>query len=419
MLVINTKHFLFAKGSSGNVQLRYALLRQPLLSVVNDHIVIYPTPSNLNISWNWGSLAGICLVVQIITGVLLAMHYAPHVDLAFSSVQHIMRDVPSGWLLRYIHANGASLFFIVVYLHIFKGFFYSSYARPRELLWIIGVIILLLMIATAFMGYVLPWGQMSLWGATVITSLASAIPVVGNYIVAWLWGGFSVDNATLNRFYSIHYLMPFILAGLVILHLAALHQYGSTNPIGVPAQADQIPFHPYYTSKDILGVMSLALFAAILVFFYPDILSHPDNNIPANPYSTPAHIVPEWYFLWVYAILRSIPNKFAGVAAIALVFISLFLLPFLHLAPSRSAVFRPVHEFFFWTFIADCFILTWIGQQPVQQPYIIIGQIATVWFFMYLLIITPLVGLLEHQFSLYNTNEKKSASGNAVTPALL
>nr|QYC94414.1 apocytochrome b [Oedogonium sp. BN3] len=341
---MNTKHVLLSKGAShtesGNVKLRYSLWRQPLLSVVNEHIVVYPSPSNLNISWNWGSLAGLCLVVQIITGVLLAMHYAPHVDLAFSSVQHI-------------------LYFLIEFM------------------------------------------QMSLWGATVITSLASAIPVVGNHIVAWLWGGFSVDNPTLNRFYSAHYLLPFLLAGLAILHLAALHQYGSTNPIGVPAQADQIPFHPYYTSKDAVGFIALGLFAAILVFFYPDILSHPDNNIPANPYATPAHIVPEWYFLWVYAILRSIPNKLAGVAAIGLVFISLFLLPFLHTAPSRSAAFRPIHDFFFWTFIADCFLLTWIGQEPVQQPYIFIGQLATVWFFMYLLIITPFVGLLEHQFSLY------------------
>nr|QYC94352.1 apocytochrome b [Oedogonium sp. 244] len=403
---MNTKNTIFSKGEgvsrlhtdSHRVQLRYSLWRQPLLSVVNEHIVVYPTPSNLNISWNWGSLAGICLVVQIVTGVLLAMHYAPHVDLAFSSVQHIMRDVPSGWLLRYIHANGASLFFIVVYLHIFKGFFYSSYARPREALWILGVVILLLMIMTAFIGFL----------ATVITSLASAIPVVGNHIVAWLWGGFSfsVDNPTLNRFYSAHYLLPFLLAGLIILHLAALHQYGSTNPIGVSAQADQIPFHPYYTSKDAVGIIALGFFAAVLVFFYPDILSHPDNNIPANPYSTPAHIVPEYYFLWVYAILRSIPNKLAGVAAIGLVFISLFLLPFLHMAPSRSAAFRPIHDFFFWTFIADCFLLTWIGQEPVQQPYILIGQLATVWFFMYLLIITPFVGLLEHQFSLYNKNSK-------------
>jgi quinol-cytochrome oxidoreductase complex cytochrome b subunit len=242
----------------------------------------------------------------------------------------------------------------------------------------------------------------------VITSLASAIPVVGNHIVAWLWGGFSVDNPTLNRFYSAHYLLPFLLAGLVILHLAALHQYGSTNPLGVPSQADQITFHPYYTSKDAVGVIALGIFAAILVFFYPDLLSHPDNNIPANPYATPAHIVPEWYFLWVYAILRSIPNKLAGVAAIGLVFISLFLLPFLHTSPSRSAIFRPIHELFFWTFIADCFLLTWIGQEPVEQPYILIGQLATVWFFLYLLFLTPFVGLLEHQFSLYNKHIQKS-----------
>lgn len=289
-------HLITRRLFSSNTTHRYSLLKQPLLNTANSHLIDYPTPSNLNTSWNGGSLAGMLLVAQIVTGVCLAMHYTAHVDLAFSSVQHIMRDVPSGWLLRYSHANGASLFFIVVYLHVFRGLYYSSYARPRELVWIIGVVILLLMILTAFIGYVLPWGQMSLWGATVITSLASAIPVIGNHIVTWLWGGFSVDNPTLNRFYSAHYLLPFILAGLSILHLAALHQYGSTNPIGVNAQTDLIPFYPYYVLKDLVGLFVLAIFAGILVFFYPDILGHPDNNIPANPYQTPPHIVPEYMY---------------------------------------------------------------------------------------------------------------------------
>jgi ubiquinol-cytochrome c reductase cytochrome b subunit len=376
--------------------MRYSLWRQPALNTINMHLVDYPTPSNLNVSWNFGSLAGVCLVVQILTGVFLAMHYTPHVDMAFSSVQHIMRDVPSGWLLRYIHANGASFFFIVVYLHMFRGFYYSSYSQPREAVWLLGVIILLLMIMTAFIGYVLPWGQMSLWGATVITSLASAIPIVGTHIVAWLWGGFAVDNPTLNRFYSAHYLFPFLLAGLSIFHLAALHQYGSTNPLGVNSQTDLIPFYPYYVLKDLVGIFVLAVLAAIVIFYYPDLLSHPDNNIPANPYSTPAHIVPEWYFLWVYAILRSIPNKLAGVAAIGLVFLCLLLLPFINQSPARSAKFRPIHEWLFWTFVADCCLLTWIGAQPVEVPYIIIGQLAAVWFFFYLLILTPLIGWLEH-----------------------
>lgn len=384
---------------------RYSLLKQPLLNTLNSHLIDYPTPSNLNTSWNGGSLAGILLMAQIITGVCLAMHYTAHVDLAFSSVQHIMRDVPSGWLLRYLHANGASLFFIIVYLHVFRGLYYSSYSRPRELVWMIGVVILLLMILTAFIGYVLPWGQMSLWGATVITSLASAIPVIGNHIVAWLWGGFSVDNPTLNRFYSAHYLLPFVLAGLSILHLAALHQYGSTNPIGVNAQTDLIPFYPYYVIKDVVGLFALAVFGGILVFFYPDSLSHPDNNIPANPYQTPPHIVPEWYFLWVYAILRSIPNKLAGVLAILLVFVSLFLLPFMHLAV-RSPRFRVLHEFFFWLFFADCILLTILGQCPVEEPYILVGQLAAVWFFIHLLLITPTIGWLEHTLALKNVQER-------------
>jgi ubiquinol-cytochrome c reductase cytochrome b subunit len=307
---------------------RSSLLRQPLLSVANAHLIDYPAPSNLNVSWNFGSLAGICLVVQIVTGVFLAMHYTPQVDLAFSSVAHVMRDVPGGFILRYIHANGASMFFIVVYLHIFRGFYYCSYSSPREAVWLTGLAILLLMIVTGFMGYVLPWASMSFWAATVITSLFSAIPVIGSSIVAWLWGGFAVDNPTLNRFFSLHYLLPFVIAGLSIVHLAALHQYGSTNPIGVNSATDKIPFYPYYVSKDVVGICLMFFGLSVLVFYYPDLLSHPDNYVPANPYVTPAHIVPEWYLLWPYAILRSIPDKLAGVASLALVFVCLGFLPY-------------------------------------------------------------------------------------------
>ena len=374
---------------------RLSLLKQPLLSVVNDHLIDYPTPSNLSYWWGFGSLAGICLIVQILTGIFLAMHYTPHVDLAFVSVEHIMRDVNGGWFLRYMHANGASMFFIVVYLHLFRGLYFGSYASPRELVWIVGVVILLLMILTAFIGYVLPWGQMSFWGATVITSLASAIPVVGMDITYWLWGGFSVDNATLNRFFSLHYLLPFIIAGASIVHIAALHQYGSNNPLGSLAVVDKVSFYPYFFLKDLVGWVIFALFFSFFIYFAPNALGHPDNYIPANPMSTPAHIVPEWYFLPVYAILRSIPNKLAGVAAIGLVFVSLLLLPFINTSSIRSSNFRPLHKKLFWLFVADCLLLGWIGCQPVEDPYVLIGQLASVYFFAYFLIFIPFLGKFE------------------------
>ena len=384
---------------------RVSILKQPLLSTVNEHLVDYPSPSNLNYYWGYGSLAGLCLMVQIATGIFLAMHYTPHVDLAFLSVEHIMRDVEGGWLLRYTHANGASMFFMVVYIHMFRGLYYGSYASPREFLWCIGVIILLLMIITAFIGYVLPWGQMSFWGATVITSLASAIPVVGDTVVTWLWGGFSVDNATLNRFYSLHYLLPFIIAGASLVHIAALHQYGSNNPLGTNASVDKVTFYPYFYVKDLVGWMAFAVVFSIFVFFYPNAMGHPDNYIPANPMSTPAHIVPEWYFLWVYAILRSIPNKLGGVAAIALVFISLLALPFVNSSQVRSSAFRPLHKKVFWLLVADCIILVWIGQEPVEDPYILIGQLASVYFFVYFLIFMPFLGKLESFLIHYKNDE--------------
>ena len=386
---------------------RLSILKQPLLAPLNEHIVEYPTPSNLNYLWGFGSLAGICLVLQILTGIFLAMHYTPHVDLAFLSVEHIMRDVEGGWFLLYMHANGAIMFFIVVYLHMFRGLYYGSYASPRELVWIVGVIIFLLMILTAFIGYVLPWGQMSFWGATVITSLASAIPVVGDEITHWLWGGFSVDNATLNRFFSLHYLLPFVIVGLSAVHILALHQYGSNNPLGSFGGVDKVPFYPYFYVKDLVGWVGFALFFSFFVYFAPNLLGHPDNYIPANPMSTPAHIVPEWYFLPVYAILRSIPNKLGGVAAIALVFISLLALPFINTSEIRSSSFRPIHKKLFWLLVTDCVLLGWIGCQPVEAPYVTIGQIASVFFFFYFLICIPFLGKLENKLIMWAPEVQK------------
>jgi ubiquinol-cytochrome c reductase cytochrome b subunit len=365
------------------------------LKILNQHLVVYPTPLNLNYMYNWGSMAGTVLVLQIVTGIVLAMHYTPHVDHAFASVIHLMQDVPYGIMIRYLHANGASMFFVVVYMHIFRGMYYSSGNQPRELVWITGVIILLVMIITAFIGYVLPWGQMSFWGATVITSLATVIPVVGKSIVYWLWGGFSIDHPTLNRFYSFHYTLPFILAGLSIFHIAALHQYGSTNPLGVNTQTSTIPFGIYFATKDTLGFLYLALALCILVFFYPELLGHPDNLIPANPYSTPQHIVPEWYFLWVYAILRSIPNKAMGVVAIGLTFLSLISLPFLSSVHVGSPKFRIISERFFWVFVADVFLLTWVGAQEIMPATVLLGQVCTVILFIYLWIVYPFFSWIE------------------------
>jgi ubiquinol-cytochrome c reductase cytochrome b subunit len=354
--------------------------------------------------YSWGSMAGIILGIQIVTGVVLAMHYTAHVDHAFASVIHLMQDVPNGAIIRYTHANGASLFFAVVYMHIFRGIYYSSGNQPRELVWITGIIILLLMIITAFIGYVLPWAQMSFWGATVITSLATVIPVVGKSIVYWLWGGFSIDHPTLNRFYSFHYTLPFVLAGLSIFHIAALHQYGSTNPLGVNTQTSTIPFGSYFATKDILGLLYLTLAFCVLVFFYPEWLGHPDNLIPANPYSTPQHIVPEWYFLWVYAILRSIPNKAMGVIAIGLTFLSLISLPFLSSVHIGSPKFRIISERLFWIFVADVFLLTWVGAQEIMPATVLLGQVCTVILFAYLWVVYPFLSWLESALYL-NTSE--------------
>ena len=368
-----------------------------LLSFIDSHIISYPTPINLNYMWSFGSAAGICLVIQIITGIFLAMHYTPHIDLAFSSVEHIMRDVNNGWLIRYIHANGASMFFIVVYCHIFRGLYYGSFMHPRQNLWCSGVTIFLLMMATAFMGYVLPWGQMSFWGATVITNLFSAIPVVGKSIVEWLWGGFSVGNATLNRFFSLHYLMPFLIAGMTLIHLALLHKDGSNNPLGVNGAIDTVSFYPYFYVKDLFSFLILVLVFSFFVYFYPNALGHPDNYIPANPMVTPAHIVPEWYFLPFYAILRSIPDKLGGVVAMGGAIVILLLVPFLNTSEVRSPEFRPIYSIVFWVLVADFALLGWIGQKPVEDPYVLVGALATLFYFLFFLVLMPLIGIVEKQ----------------------
>ncbi len=371
--------------------------RLPITGMLHHALYEYPTPKNLSYWWTFGSLAGVMLVVQIVTGIVLAMHYTPHVDMAFTSVEHIMRDVNYGWLLRYMHANGASMFFIVVYLHIFRGLYYGSYKAPRELLWWLGLVIFLLMMATAFMGYVLPWGQMSFWGATVITNLFGAIPVVGDSIVTWLWGGFAVDNPTLNRFFSLHYLLPFVIVGIVILHIWALHTNGSNNPTGVELKdkQDSIPFHPYYTVKDLYGLAIFLIFFSAFLFYAPNYMGHPDNYIPANPLVTPAHIVPEWYFLPFYAILRAVPDKLGGVLLMFGAIAVLFALPWLDKSRIRSARFRPIYKQLFWVFVADCVLLTYIGGKPAEGAFIIWGRIATIYYFVHILILLPLVGLFE------------------------
>ena len=371
--------------------------RLPVFTFMNQELTDYPTPRNLNYWWNFGSLAGIVLVIMIVTGILLAMQYTAHVDYAFDSVERIMRDVNSGWLLRYIHMNGGSAFFIVVYIHIFRGLYYGSYKEPRQILWILGIVILLLMMMTAFMGYVLPWGQMSFWGAKVITNLFSAFPWVGDWIVTLLWGGFTVDNPTLNRFFSLHYLMPFVIVAVVVLHLWALHRFGSNNPLGIDAKGpqDKIPFNPYYTIKDLFGLgVFLVLFSGF-VFFAPNFFGEPDNYIPANPLVTPTHIVPEWYFLPYYAILRSIPDKLLGVIAMFASILILMVLPWLDRTPVRSSRFRPIYKQFFWVLFLDCLVLGYIGAKPPEGAFLVVGRLATAYYFLHFLVVIPLICKLE------------------------
>ncbi len=394
----------------------------------------YPVPRNLNYWWNFGVLAGFCLVLQIVTGIILAMHYAANAGVAFNSVEHIMRDVNWGWMLRYGHANGASFFFMVLYLHIFRGFFYGSYKAPREMVWLLGVVIFLLTMATAFMGYVLPWGQMSFWGAKVITGLFGAIPLVGEPLQIWLLGGYAPDNAALNRFFSLHYLLPFVIVGVVILHIWALHIPGSSNPTGVEvkSESDTVPFHPYYTAKDGFGLGVFLIAYCLFVFFLPNMLGHPDNYIPANPLATPAHIVPEWYFYPFYAILRAftgdltipfvgfviMPAKLLGVLAMFASILVWFFLPWLDKSPVRSGHFRPLFRKFFWVLLVDMAVLFYCGGAPAEEPYVMISQIATAYYFLHFLVILPIVSMVERPeplpFSITEAvlgSDKKAAPG--------
>nr|YP_010385283.1 cytochrome b [Serranus papilionaceus]ABB54854.1 cytochrome b [Serranus scriba]ACZ67482.1 cytochrome b [Serranus scriba]UPM51984.1 cytochrome b [Serranus papilionaceus] len=372
----------------------------PLLKIANSALVDLPAPSNISAWWNFGSLLGLCLISQIVTGLFLAMHYTADISTAFSSVAHICRDVNYGWLIRNLHANGASFFFICLYMHIGRGLYYGSYLNKET--WNIGVVLLLLVMMTAFVGYVLPWGQMSFWGATVITNLLSAVPYVGNTLVQWIWGGFSVDNATLTRFFAFHFLFPFVIAGATLLHLLFLHETGSNNPLGLNSNVDKIPFHPYFSYKDLLGFAALLIALTSLALFSPNLLGDPDNFTPANPLVTPPHIKPEWYFLFAYAILRSIPNKLGGVLALLASILILMLVPLLHTSKQRSVTFRPFSQFLFWTLIADVAILTWIGGMPVEHPFIIIGQVASVLYFSIFLILFPMAGWAENKIFEWN-----------------
>jgi ubiquinol-cytochrome c reductase cytochrome b/c1 subunit len=377
--------------------LRWIDYRLPFMAAMEHELYEYPTPRNLSYWWNFGSLAGFMLIVMIGTGVFLAMQYTPSSELAFDSVERIMRDVDYGWLIRYAHANGASMFFAIVYIHIFRGLYYGSYKRPRELVWMLGVIILLLMMGTAFMGYVLPWGQMSYWAATVITNLFSAIPLVGHGIVTFLWGGFAVGDPTLHRFYALHYLLPFVIVAVVGLHMIALHTHGSNNPLGIDMKGpqDSIPFHPFYTIKDLFGLSIFLLIYAFFVFYAPNFLSDPQNYIPANPLLTPPDIVPEWYFLPFYAILRSVPDKLLGVSLLFSSILVLFVLPWLDTSPVRSARFRPVYNKVFWLLVIDVLALGWVGAHPPEGVVVTIGRIATFYYFLHFLILFPLIGWLE------------------------
>ncbi len=406
-------------SSFTNPVIRWIDDRLPVFTLMNREYGQFPSPRNFNYWWNFGALAMVVLVMMVVTGIVLAMHYTPHVDMAFASVERIMRDVNYGWLIRYLHSNGGSMFFLVVYIHFFRGLYYGSYKAPRELLWLLGVVLLILMMATAFMGYVLPWGQMSFWAAKVITNLFSAFPWVGDSVVTWLWGGFSVDNPTLNRFYSLHYLLPFVIFAVVFVHVWALHVTGSNNPTGIEPKGpqDTIPFHPYYTIKDTFGLVVFMIFWAAFVFFAPDFFGEPDNYIPANPLQTPAHIVPEWYFLPYYAILRSIDNKLIGVLLMFGSILVLFLVPWLDTSKVRSARFRPIYKWFFWVLVADCILLGWCGKNQPEGIPLILSRIGTTYYFMHFIVLMPLLGFLEKPRPLPNSIAETVLTGGGQVPA--
>jgi ubiquinol-cytochrome c reductase cytochrome b/c1 subunit len=403
-----------------NPFMKWLEARLPIASLIHSSFVDYPTPRNLNYWWTFGGILSFMLGVQIVTGIVLVMHYTPHADMAFNSVEHIMRDVNYGWLLRYLHSNGAAMFFFAVYIHIFRGMYYGSYKEPREVLWILGVIIYLLMMATGFMGYVLPWGQMSFWAATVITNLFSAIPLVGESIVSWLWGGYSVGNPTLQRFFSLHYLLPFVIAGVVVLHIWALHVAGQNNPTGIEPKSSQdtVPFTPYATIKDSFLMVCFCVVYAWFVFYLPNYMGHADNYIPANPAVTPTHIVPEWYYLPFYAILRAIPNKLLGVIALGASILILAFLPWLDTSRVRSANYRPYYRQFFWLFVVVCIGLGWLGAKPAEGGYVIAARILTAWYFIHFLVVLPLLGLIEKPLPLpHSISEAVLAKAGGRAPA--
>ena len=388
-----------------------------MISLIQGSFVDFPTPKNLNYWWTFGAILTFMLVVQIVTGIVLSMHYSANTTLAFRGVEEIMRDVNFGWLLRYLHSNGASMFFIAVYIHMFRGMYYGSYKAPREISWMLGVIIYILMMATGFMGYVLPWGQMSFWGATVITNLFSAIPLVGDTVVTWLWGGYSVDNATLNRFFALHFLLPFMIFGVVLLHIWAFHTTGNNNPVGIEPKSEQdtVPFHPFYTTKDLFAIILFCIFFAWFAFYIPNFLGHPDNYVEANPLVTPAHIVPEWYYLPFYAILRAIPDKLGGVVAMFGAILIMFLLPWLDTSKIRSASFRPLFKQFFWIFLVNCIALGYLGAKPAEGIYVILARLCTIYYFAHFFIILPVLGLIEKARTLPESISESVLSEDAST----